>query len=95
MLRQLFLEVGSCLWVVKTKQPSKHSLDGEISCILGCFPRGGTAPSLDHSSQRHELCLLVMESREQRPSMPTSPQTPRVLQTSVQANKRTATSGDL
>lgn len=77
MLRQLFLEVGSRLWVVKTKQPSKHSLDGETSCILGCFPRGGTAPSLDQSSQTHELCLSVMESRGQRPSMPNIPPDPQ------------------
>lgn len=50
MMRQLFFDMGSGLWLVKTKQPSKHSLDGKRSCILGCFPREGTVPSLDHRS---------------------------------------------
>lgn len=37
MLRQLFFEVGSCLQVVKIKQPSEHSLGDKSFCILGCF----------------------------------------------------------
>lgn len=70
--------------MVKTGEPSKRSLDGKSSCILGCFPRGGITAAKGTS------CLLVMESRE-----PPCQNPPRVLQTSVQANKRTGTSGEL